>query len=172
MKDYIKPVAIMAAVSFIVGLLMSAINNITAPLIKANEEAEKNRTYFAALPDAGSFTELECGIEGVTAVQKAGNGEGYVITAQSRGYGGQVPAAVAFSNDGSIIRVIMMSNEETPGLGQKVTDEAFSSQFDGIPVEAFTLDDIDAIAGATISSRAAVKAINLAIEAYTEVTAG
>ena len=55
MKDYIKPVAIMAAVSFIVGLLMSAINNITAPLIKANEEAEKNRTYFAALPDAGSF---------------------------------------------------------------------------------------------------------------------
>lgn len=172
MKDYIKPVVIMAAVSFIVGLLMSAINNITAPLIKANEENEKNRTYFAALPDAGSFTEIECGIEGVTAVQKADSGEGYVITAQSRGYGGQVPAAVAFSNDGSIIRVIMMSNEETPGLGQKVTDEAFSSQFDGMAAEAFTLDDIDAIAGATISSRAAVKAINLAIEAYTEVTAG
>ena len=65
----------------------------------------------------------------------------------------------------------MMSNEEAPGLGQKVTDESFSSQFSGLPAEAFTLDDIDAIAGATISSRASVNAINLAIKAYEEVTA-
>ncbi len=161
----------MAAISFIVGLLMSVINNVTAPLIKANEESEKNRTYFAALPDADSFTELECTVEGVTAALKADNDTGYVITAQSRGYGGPVPAAVAFSNDGSIIRVVMMNNEETPGLGQKVTDEAFTSQFEGMAAEAFTLDDIDAIAGATISSRASVNAINLAIQAYKEVTA-
>ena len=55
---------------------------------------------------------------------------------------------------------------ETPGLGQKVKDDAFQGQFSGMAAEAFTLDDIDAVTGATISSRAATTAINAAIEVY------
>lgn len=168
-KQYLKPVAVLLAICFVVGAVLAVVNQYTAPLIAANEEAAANETYFAVLPEADSFTELDCDIDGVTVVLQADNGAGYVITAEAQGYGGEVPAAVSFDNDGNIIAVIMMSNDETAGLGQKVTEESFYSQFAGLPAEELTIDDIDAVTGATISSKAAVKAINLAIQAYWEI---
>lgn len=90
--------------------------------------------------------------EGVTAIYKADNDSGYVITAQAKGYGGEVPVMVAFNAEGTIEAVQFLDNDETPGLGQKVKSEAFQSQFSGMPAEEFGLSDIDAITGATISS--------------------
>lgn len=171
-NSYLKPVAVLLVICAAVGALLSGVNALTSPAIAANEEAAANATYFAVLPEADGFTELDCCIDGVTAVLKADNGAGYVITAQARGYGGQVPAAVAFSPDGTILSVAMMSNDETPGLGQKVTASDFTGQFAGRSAEAFTIDEVDAVSGATISSRAAVSAVNLAIEAYLQVTGG
>ena len=63
----------------------------------------------------------------------------------------------------------MMENSETPGLGQKVTEDAFSGQFAGRDAVELTIDDVDAVTGATISSKAAVSAIDLAIAAYREI---
>lgn len=171
-NSYFKPVAVLLAICVAVGAILSGVNALTAPAIAANEEASRNATYFAALPEADSFTSLECGMDGVTAVLKADNGAGYVITAQARGYGGQVPAAVSFSPDGTIQKVVMMSNDETPGLGQKVTDEDFSGQFAGRAAESIALSDIDSVSGATISSRAALAAVNLAIAAYQQIIGG
>ena len=165
----IRPTLTLAVICLLSTLLLAWLNQLTTPIITANEEQTANETYAAMLPEADGFTQLPCDIEGVTAVMEANNGAGYVITAQSRGYGGQVPAAVAFSTDGTVLSVTMLDNSETPGLGQKVKDEAFSGQFSGMPATEFTIDDIDAIAGATISSKAAVSAINLAIEAYQEI---
>lgn len=165
----IRPTLILALICLLATLLLAGLNHLTTPIITENEEQTANETYAALLPEADGFTALSCDIDGVTAVMEANNGAGYVITAQSRGYGGQVPAAVAFSSDGTILGVTMMENSETPGLGQKVTEDAFSGQFVGRDASEFTIDDIDAITGATISSKAAVSAINLAIEAYQEI---
>ena len=165
----IRPTLILALICLLATLLLAGLNHLTTPIITENEEQTANETYAALLPEADGFTALSCDIDGVTAVMEANNGAGYVITAQSRGYGGQVPAAVAFSSDGTILGVTMMENSETPGLGQKVTEDAFSGQFTGRDASEFTIDDIDAITGATISSKAAVSAINLAIEAYQEI---
>ena len=167
-----KPILVLAVVCLIAGIVLSSANVLTAPVIAANEEAANNATYFAALPEADSFTAVPCELTGVTAVLRADNGAGWVITAQARGYGGQVPAAVAFSPEGEILRVIMMPNEETPGLGQKVTEPDFAGQFAGMAAEPLSLEDIDAVSGATISSRAAVAAVDLAIEAFQSVTGG
>ncbi len=169
MKRSIRPTVILAMICLIATVILAGLNRLTTPVIAANETETANAVYRALLPEADSFTALACGIDGVTAVMEADNGAGYVITAQSRGYGGQVPAAVAFSKDGAILGVTMMENSETPGLGQKVTEEAFSGQFAGRAAEAFAIEDIDAVTGATISSKAAVAAINLAIQAYDEI---
>ncbi len=171
-KEYIKPIVVLSVLCLVVGAALALVNHITAPLIAANEEAETNATYFALLPDADAFTQIEYESEGVTAVLKADNGAGYIVTAKSKGYSGDVPAAVAFSNDGSIIKVIMMDNDETPGMGQKVTEDSFCGQFAGMAAEEFTIDDIDAVSGSTISSKAAVNAIDLAIRAYNDVIGG
>lgn len=168
----IRPVVVLAIICLLSAALLAALNEKTTPIIEKINEETANETYFSLIPDAGSFTELECDIDGVTAVMKADNGSGYVITAQAQGYGGEVPAAVAFSTDGTITAVQMMDNEETPGLGQKVKEEDFYGQFAGWSAQAFTIDDIDAISGATISSKAAVSAINLAIEAYQAIAGG
>ena len=168
-KLTLRPTIILAVICLIATVILAGLNRLTTPVIAANEQETANEIYRALLPEADSFTELPCSREGVTAVMAADNGAGYVITAQSRGYGGQVPAAVAFSEDGTILGVTMMENSETPGLGQKVTEAGFSGQFAGRTAESFTIDDIDAVTGATISSKAAVAAINLAIQAYAEI---
>lgn len=168
-KVSIRPTLILGVICLLATLLLAGLNRLTTPIITENEEQTATETYAALLPSADGFTALACEIDGVTAVMEANNGAGYVITAEARGYGGQVPAAVAFSPEGTILGVTMMDNSETPGLGQKVTEAAFSDQFSGRAAAEFTIDDIDAITGATISSKAAVSAINLAIEAYQEI---
>ena len=165
----LRPTLILGLICLLAALLLAALNRVTTPIIAENETETANAVYAALLPEADGFTRLSCDMEGVTAVMKADNGAGYVITAQSRGYGGQVPAAVAFSTDGVILGVTMMDNSETPGLGQKVTEPAFSAQFAGKPAESLTIEEIDAVTGATISSKAAVSAIDLAIAAYREI---
>ena len=171
-KNFLRPAAILMIICLLVGGALAAVNATTAPIIAANETASLNETYYAVLPEADSFETLESSIAGVTAVLRAENGAGYVITAQSRGYGGQVPAAVAFDAEGTILRVVMMSNDETPGLGQKVSEQNFTDQFSGRKAEQMTLSDIDAISGATISSKAALSAVNLACEAFQSVAGG
>lgn len=172
-KECIRPVLTLVIICLVVGGVLGLVNYVTAPAIAANEEKAALETYSAVLPDADSFTELELpGIEGVSAVLKADNGAGYVVMASARGYGGEVPAAVSFDSEGNIIDVIMTDNNETPGLGQKVVDPAFYSQFSGMTAEEIALEDIDAISGATISSRASVNAINRAIETYQALVSG
>ena len=57
-------------------------------------------------------------------------------------------------------------SDETPGLGSRVAEEPFTSQFAGIAIDDVRLDgEIDAITGSTISSTAVVEAVrNTALE--------
>lgn len=171
-NNMIKPVVILVIICAIAGCILAVVHAKTQPLIDANDLAAKTATYKETLPEAEDFEELSCDIEGVTAVLKSTNDVGYVITAQSRGYGGQVPVAVAIDDSGTVLKLVCMSNDETPGLGSKVQDESFTSQFTGIEAKEITIDDIDAISGATISSKAVVAAINLAFQAFAQIQEG
>lgn len=161
-----KPIAVLVAICAVVGLLLGSANNLTLPIIMANREAEAWATYSSLIPDAPDFAALPCDVPGVTACMEAADSKGYVVTAQAKGYSGPVPMGVAFGLDGTIVNVIGMKNTETPGLGTKVAEEEFSSQFVGRAAEPLTINDIDAVTGATISSKAALAAVNEAIEAY------
>lgn len=171
-ESTLKPIAVLLAICLVAGLCLASVNYATADTIAANEEAAAQATYLEALPDADSFTKVECDIENVTAFLQADNGTGYVIATATKGYGGSVPAVVSFDNDGNIIAVVMASNSETAGMGQRVRESSFTSQFAGLPAQEIAYSDIDAITGATISSTAALGAINLAIQAYNQVVGG
>lgn len=167
--EYIKPAVVLLVICIAVAGILAGVNAMTVDAIAANEEAARNESYFSALPDADSFTELPLSAEGVTAVLKADNGAGYVISAGARGYGGTVTAVVAFSNDGEILKVVMDSSTETPGMGSKVSDDSFLGNFIGRGADTLEFADIDAVTGATISSKAALKAVNAAIEAFNTI---
>lgn len=170
-SSVLKPAVVLVVICAIVGFLLGTVNNLTLPTIMANREARAWATYSSLIPEASDFVALECDVPGVTACMEAADGRGFAITAQAKGYSSQVPMAVAFDDEGVITNVIGMDNTETPGLGTKVKDAAFTDQFIGRAAEPMTLDDIDAITGATISSKAALAALNEAIEAY-RTTAG
>ena len=143
-NDFVKPIVVLGVICLVTSLLLAVTNNVTAPIIAENAVKTANATRQALLPSADTFTEVapETPTEGVTAIYKADNDSGYVITAQAKGYGGEVPVMVAFNAEGTIEAVQFLDNDETPGLGQKVKSEAFQSQFSGMPAEEFGLSDM------------------------------
>lgn len=161
-----KPALVLVLICAIVGFLLGTVDNLTLPTILANREARAQATYSALIPEAAGFVELPSDVPGVTAFMEAADGKGYAVIAQAKGYSSQVPMAVAFDGEGVITSVIGMDNTETPGLGTKVQLPEFTDQFVGRAAEPMTIDDIDAVTGATISSKAALAALNEAIEAF------
>lgn len=170
MKETLKPVFVLTGICLVVAVLLAATNGVTAPIIKANEEATAQQTRMELLPEADNFEVVAVEAEGVTEAARAENGAGWVITAQAQGYGGMVPVMVAFGEDGTIRAAKFLANDETPGLGQKVRNESFGAQFAGKTSE--NAYEVDTISGATISSNAAIQAIEYACAAYDALAAG
>jgi electron transport complex protein RnfG len=147
---------------------LAVTNSATAPIIaeataRAQEAARKD-----LLPDATGFTKVtDVVVDKVSDIQVADNGVGTVITCASNGYHGPITVMVAFGPDDVIKQIKITEQTETAGMGSKiVTDERFQPSFSGLRAETFTVDDVDAITGATISSRAVTAAVNAAIDAY------
>ncbi len=173
-NEYGKPIAVLGAICIVTSLLLGITNSLTAPVIAENERKVAQAAYHEVLPTADTFeTVTGYTAANVLEVVKDPNGTGYVVKAQGQGYGGKVPAVVAFDSNGQIAAVKFLENGETKGFGSRLYEEAeWATQFQGMEPKAFTISDIDALSGATISSKAAVQAINAAIEGYNEVIKG
>ena len=81
-------------------------------------------------------------------------------------------------SEGKVTGINILSHSETAGLGAKATEQSFRDMFIGL-VEGITVskdkageNSIDALTGATITSRAVVNAVNAAIEAAGGVNVG
>ena len=94
---------------------------------------------------------------------------GYCVEVNSPGFGGDVAVMVGYNADMTVRGVSIISHSETPGLGARVTESGFLSQFEGKGGKVVLGDDVDAISGATISSRAVTDGVNLATEILTKV---
>lgn len=98
---------------------------------------------------------------------------GVAVTGGSeKGYNGTVRLLVGFNPDGSIRNIAVLEQKETPGLGTKMKGEAFLKQFREQDPATFDLrvrkdgGQVDALAGATISTRAFAEAVQQAYEVY------
>jgi len=109
--------------------------------------------------------------------------EGYVTAIamksfSNKGYGGRLDVLVSFLLDGTIGNFKVIKHQETPGLGSKVNDESFKKGIIGKnpTSENFKVKqdggEIDAITGATITSRALIDAIQKAYRGYQKFNAG
>ena len=110
---------------------------------------------------------------------KNGQPVGYAIESFSNnGFSGEVRLIVGFNPDGTIYRTEVLSQHETPGLGDKMerSKSDFAQQFDGKNPADFHLavskdgGDVDAITAATISSRAYTEAIARAYNVFCQIT--
>ncbi len=91
-----------------------------------------------------------------------------VVTASQQGFGGQVTVHAGLNGDKTIKTLSIETPDETAGLGQRASEEEFTAQFIG-KAGPFTFgeDGIEALSGATITSNAALKAINSALSGET-----
>lgn len=97
-----------------------------------------------------------------------------IRTFSPKGYGGNVWLMVGLLPNGNIQNISVLEHKETPGLGTKMNNTEFKNLFIGQNPSSFNLKvtkdggDVDALAGATITSRAFGDAIQLAFDAYME----
>ena len=99
-----------------------------------------------------------------------------VIGSSEKGYSGLVKIMVGFNLDASIKNIVVLEQKETPGLGTKMKGEKFMRQFRVKRPSEFKLKpkkdggDVDAISGATISTRAFCEATQMAYDVFVETT--
>ena len=169
----LAPIIVLVSICLVAGALLGVVHQVTAPVAAANADAAAQETYATLVPEAASFEPVDCGVDGCTAALRALDASGqpiaHIVVAESKGYGGPVPIAVAFGPDGAVVGITAMPNDETPGLGTRIAEDEYIGQYVGRPAEATAETDVDLISGATISSRAALAAYNIAVEAYKEV---
>lgn len=97
-----------------------------------------------------------------------------VVGSSEKGFSGLIKIMVGFNPDGIIKNIVVLDHKETPGLGTKMKDEKFIQQYrDKIPSQfnlKVTKDggEIDALTGATISTRAFSESIQMAYEVFVE----
>lgn len=177
-ENFLKPVVVLVVICIVASAALAGTNQLTAPIIKAQEEAAANAAYLEVLPEADGFEEItDFQSSNVTKALKATNGAGWVIQAYGKGFGGDVPVVVAFDSEGTILKVKFMENSETAGFGQKLADptdadgQKLAESFVG---KSGTLEagDVDMISGVTVSSKAALSAVNSAVNCFNEVALG
>ena len=167
--DFVQPILILTAICLVCALLLASINNVTKPIIEATEAQIAETARNEVLPDAGGFEKLAVDLPDgsvVTEVYKANNGSGYVFMITGNGYGGKGTMKLITSVDpeGNIIATKTLSHAETAGMGSKTADAPWRDQFVGI--NAGTLDTVDTISGATISSNHYLNSMRAVFEAY------
>lgn len=140
---------------------------------KKTEETEACVDALPGLEDAGELEEdpqLEKKVkEHVPDVEKVFECSlGDIIIVKVKGYGGPIRMAVGIGPEGSVKGLSVISHSETPGLGANIENEEFLRQFEGKTAKdpIRVKEDIQAITGATITSKAAAKEVREAIEAY------
>jgi electron transport complex protein RnfG len=97
----------------------------------------------------------------VFPARKAGETFAVAVEGTGKGYHGQIGVMVGVSKEGAILDIGITSHSETPGIGSRVTAAAYTDQYQGLAAKKGIT--VDAISGATYSSKGALAAVNEAV---------
>jgi electron transport complex protein RnfG len=170
------------AITAVTSLLLGIVNYITEDIIRKRQEEKEAAAMEVVLPrptdeEIGySFTKLEyTGSDAIVEkvyraedVLSSLNALYYVVLVSPSGFGGEINMAVGIDQDNKVTGVTIISMSETSGLGSNASSPDFLSQFvGGTGKFAVSKDggEIDALTGATVTSRAVTRGVNSALEA-------
>lgn len=180
-KEILVPTVSLFLICTIVTLLLAVTNSVTAPQIEKLQIETANKTKIAVLSVADSFSdEKTIDLNGVAYTYYEGydaekNVLGYVFTTSAKGYGDDIVTMVGIKADGAVSGMDFLSISETAGLGMNADTDDFKNQYVGksgeIGVNKNTPaeNEIQALTGATITSKAVTEAVNIALELFEEV---
>ena len=180
---FMKDAVILCAITLVAGACLGGVYEMTKYPIAAANQAAKEAAYRTVFPDAAGFEAADLADklpaanetiatlgygnvsvdEAVEATDASGSVAGYVVTATSNdGYGGAVTVSVGIE---------FLTLAETAGLGMNAQKPEWKGQFAGKKADVFSVtkdgassdDQINAISGATITSKAVTGAVNAAV---------
>jgi electron transport complex protein RnfG len=179
-RDTLRFSLTLGIICVISAVVLSGTYNLTYDRIEQANVAKLQDALEQVLPGEHEFSVIE-GVRdalgdrssSVTDVYVAvGQGfEGAVISASPKGYAGPISIVVGVTPAGEISGVSVISQSETPGLGAEVTRDRFTSEFVGLSSTGAVRvrqdgGSIDAVTGATISSRAVASGVRDSLEAF------
>ncbi len=188
-KRIVHDALILTAFTLVLGFILALVYAVTE---KPREEAAQKTVqaaYQQVFKDADSFEDYDFDadeanklvsdagykdtIDGVVTVLDSNKETlGYVITVTAKdGSQGSITFSVGIKNDGTVNGYSITSISETPGLGMKAEEADFYKQFENKKVDKFDVvkttpskdDEIEAITGSTITSKAMANGCNAAI---------
>ena len=200
MNKLVKDALILTLITVIAGTALGVVYEITKSPIAAAQEAATQEAYQEVFSDAEAFVDhegfdaeaasalvQEAGYEDddieacVDALDADGNVLGYVITVTSHaGYGGDITFSMGVTLDGVMNGYSITSISETAGLGMKAKESSFADQFKNIVSNVYEVvktapssdTEIQAISGATITSKAMTNAVNAGFVYYNSLVGG
>ena len=138
--------------------------NLTLGLRQDNKQAELLAKMQTILPGSTTFEEEAYTGEDANIAFVYKGESGYVIGTSTAGYAGQIHMLIGVSNEGSVTGLQVRQMEKTFGLGaEALSDWEFLAQFLGTEGDAAVGENIDAITGATVTSKAITRSVNSAV---------
>lgn len=177
-RDELNPVKL-SLVLFIItafsGLVLSLVYSVTKPKIQENEKRKEQQAIKIIMPAVKSFT-LKDDYYLIYQDENKKQLIGYIFKTSAKGYGGPVKCNVGINLSGKITGIVIGSHSETPGLGTKIKEKKkgekepyYLKQFKNLTSDKINFIEIKAISGATISSKAVLKCVQMAFKKYQEI---
>lgn len=158
-KIWIPVVAILVAALVLLGLYNGLLQ------VRAENRAQELQAKMEVLlPGSVTFTEETYTGEDTNIVCVYKGETGYVIGTSTAGYAGPISMLIGVSTDGYVTGLQIRKMEETFGLGaEALTDWEFLAQFLRNEGDAEVGTNVDAITGATVTSKAIARSVNSAV---------
>jgi len=178
-KDILKVTLNLVVIYIIGGLLLAAVYAKTSPVIYKKTIEETEKALKELMPEAKNIAKAgdwEPEHKHASYYDAKSDDEvmGYVAESYGKGYSSFIHLLIAVDKDFKIKQVKILGHAETPGLGDEIEKSYFIDQFKGKDLEHLVLlktetkEMIQAISGATISSRAVTNGVRSGIEILKE----
>ena len=190
MKNILRFALVLFIVNLVAASILAGVYYITKPKIELQEKLIREEALTKVMPESVDDRLEPVEDDSEISYWKVFKGSdtrvrGYVFIAKKYGYSSIIETMVGMKTDGTITGVMVLNQNETPGLGARIVGIAsnktvleaikeifskgekarkeltpyFTEQFRDRNIKKIDISNIDAITGATISSKAVVESI-------------
>ena len=184
MKEVTQMIVVLSIICTVCGIALSGFRDMTAERIEnqilMNVQGPKVERVLEGSENDLIADRRKIKINGEDVLlfigKKGGKPWAIAFETIGKGFGGPIKVMIGFDTERDHLTGIqVVSHKETPGVGSKVTEDQFTQRFKGIQIDLEAAPDkrlgkkIDAISGATYSSKGVYEAIGKSLQLYPEI---
>ena len=171
-KSNFAPAIVLSCICLVVAVLLSGVNMITGPIIKAAQDQAANAALLVVLPEGKNFEEIAIDEKYPSSIKMAYKADGgFVFQASVTGKSTGLIIMCGISSDGKIVGTSVIASQETDGYAANVFPavEGTEGAYKGMDLGSF---EAYLVSGATLTSKAYSEAIKAALQAFVIANGG